>query len=185
MTDQPCFPVLIINRILKFPHRLPHGSDSFVQCRMMQQAVFYGNYMVGSLDIDSAFYLSALGIGKGRNCFIPIMPGIFHSNNGLWFSEIPQKFFYLFLLFSKLLFVRKSKHGTAPAALLQKRAGKLFLFLICFFCVLFFNFQVFPSAFLRFLHIPAHLPGTVCPAALPDRSDRQLLTVCLRQCLSA
>ena len=132
---------------------------------------------MGSLGIDSAFHLPPLNISEGRDCFVPVMPGILHTDNWLGLSEIPQQFFYYFLFFPQLLLIRQGKHGTASAALFLQRAGEAVLFYVCFFHVFIFRFQVFSSAFPQSLYIPALLPDTHLPAVPPDRSGRLLPTV--------
>ena len=140
---------------------------------------------MGALGIDPAFHLSPFDIGKGRDCLVPVMPGIFHANNWLRFSEIPQQFLYFFLFFPQLLLIRQGKHRTAAAPLLLQSTGQLLLFCICFFHIFILNFQVFPSAFPRFLYTPVLLPDTLLPAGPPDRSNRLPPTVSRRRCPAA
>ena len=185
MADQPCLFIFIIDRIFKFPHGLSHSLYGFVQNRLMQKTGLHRYYPVGSLGIDPGLHLFSLDIGKGRDCFVPVMPGIFHADNRLRLSEISQQPLYFFLFFPQLLFIRQGKHRTSAAALFLQRTGKLLLFYICFIHIFIPNFLVFPLAFPRFLYTPVLLPDTLLPAGPPDRSNRLPPTVSRQRCPAA
>ena len=123
VADQTGAPVLVEGFITAGGRGSAHRCNGLIQSGVVQQALLHRDHPVGTLGVDTALQAASRSGTEGGHCFVPVVPGVLHAQNGLYRAELAQQLFHSLLLLGQLLRVGQSKQRAAAAALFAAGTG--------------------------------------------------------------